>query len=643
MSGPVDRPVLPHGTWPSPVDPEVCVAAAVRLADVRSAGGDLWWVEQRPAEDGRSVLVRHVGGATADVTPAGTSVRSRVHEYGGTAYAVGPDGSVVWVDDPTQALWHRRPDGTRRRVPVGAADGSDRWAEPVFTPDGRWVVAVGEHHSGDGSPPVNRLEAVRLDDGTSVVLDDRADFVAAPRLSPDGGWLAWITWDLPDMPWDATRLWVAPLEVTDDRIGLGEPVLVAGDDGGTSVLDPEWGPDGHLWFSSDRTGWWNPWRWRPGAPAAPVVRLERESAGPLWALGSRWGACDPTGGRWVVLRSEAADRLARVRPDGTVSEVEVPDTEISSLVPHGDGVAYIGAGPTHEPEVVTVAADGTRRVIRPGRPLPVDRTWISVPRHVSFPTPDGKEAHALHYPPCNPLVRPPEGEPPPVVVMSHGGPTGAARRQLDLTKQLFTSRGFAVIDVDYRGSTGYGRAYRRALDGRWGVVDPVDCAAAVAHLAAGGHVDPARAAIRGGSAGGFTTLCALVFGDGFAVGASWYGVADLEALATDTHKFESRYLDRLVGPWPEAAEVYRARSPIHHLDRLRAPVIVFQGSEDRVVPPNQAEALVAALAARGIPHEYHLFEGEGHGFRRAETIRTALSAELRFVGRILGVDVAVDG
>jgi dipeptidyl aminopeptidase/acylaminoacyl peptidase len=444
------------------------------------------------------------------------------------------------------------------------------------------------------------------------------DFFSAPRWAPDGR-LAWLAWDHPNMPWDGTTLHVDGTAVAG---GVDE-----------SISQPRWSPDGVLHWVSDRTGWWNLY-----ADGVPVAPMEAEFTGPDWVFGFHTYDWLPDGRLITVIIAAGTERLA-VLEDGAWRTVDVPFGEMPDVRIWRGAVVLIGASPVDADVIATVDVDtGAIDVVKRAREATLDPAFISVAEPIEFPTGGGRTAHALYYPPTNPDCTGPPGELPPLVVVSHGGPTGATSSSLNLTKQYFTTRGIAVVDVNYGGSTGYGREYRQRLDGQWGIVDVEDCANAARWLAEQGLVDGARLAIRGGSAGGYTTLCALTFRDDFAVGASHYGVADAEALAADTHKFESRYLDRLIGPYPEARDVYRARSPIHFVDELRVPVILLQGLEDKVVPPAQAEAMVAALQANGVMHEYVPFEGEQHGFRKAESIKAAAEAELRFYGRVLGFE-----
>jgi dipeptidyl aminopeptidase/acylaminoacyl peptidase len=650
---------LPHGTWPSPLTAERVVAASVSLGEVRVGDDDVWWAEGRPEEGGRVQLVRHrPGGGTVDVLPEGYAARSRVHEYGGGAWWM-HDASVFFANWADQRLHRLDPGG--RPVPLTpppAVPAGDRYADGVLTADARWVVCVRErHHPDPGREPTNELVAVAAhpegEPSEPVVLVAGADFYAFPRVSPDGARLCWTQWCHPDMPWDATELWVGRLRHTDGVIAVEEPRRVAGGPD-ESVFQPGWAPDGSLLWVSDRTDWWNPYRLTvaeldagAGSPDEPFASVAGDVGQPQWVFGqSRW--CVLADGRLLVAYArDGVDHLGVAGTGGgPVAPVACPFTEVASLRAFGRGAVCVGGSPTAEPVValleVTAEPAVEVAVLRPARDLGLDASWWSRPEPFAFPTTGGATAHALWYRPTNPEVTPPPGERPPAIVTVHGGPTGAARARLDLSTQFWTSRGFAVVDVNYRGSTGYGRAYRRALDGEWGIADVEDCTAAARHLAELGLVDPDRLAVRGGSAGGFTALCALAAGDTFRAGASLYGVTDLEALARDTHKFESRYLDTLVGPYPDQRDRYLERSPIHHPERLGAPLIVFQGLEDPIVPPSQAEALVAALAARGIPHAYLAFEGEQHGFRIAANIRRVLEAELAFYARIFGFEPADD-
>jgi dipeptidyl aminopeptidase/acylaminoacyl peptidase len=651
---------LPYGSWPSPITPDVVVAGSVSLGGPawQPTGADgsgwLWWSELRPEEKGRVQLVRRrVGpdgrptGDAVDVLPDGFSARTRVHEYGGGAWWLGrsnqPD--VVHFTSWDDQRLYRYAVGAAAPVavtPEPPVRHGLRYADAEVTPDGHWIVCVRERHPADGSEAVNEIVAVAADgDGTAEprVLVSGPDFVSCPRVSRDGTHLAWVQWNHPNMPWDDTSLWVGELSWTDgpriESSTVIDPAL------GRSWMTPRWLGDDHLYAIADPDDFWILRDFRPidgswALTGEPLSDPAHESGAPQWVFGSATYCLLPGGGGANAYVSDGVDRLEVFELDGERRGVDVPFTSMGGLTVAGDRIAMLAASFTTEPEVVTVdPTTGDVITIRPARDLGIDPTWFAVPRHISFPTTDDGTAHGFFYPPTSATASGPADARPPLLVLSHGGPTGAARPQLQLNIQFWTSRGFGVVDVNYRGSTGYGRRYRDALHDKWGIYDTDDCIAAARYLAAAGDVDGDRLAIRGGSAGGYTTLCALTFHDDFTVGSSLYGVADLEALATDTHKFESRYLDLLVGPYPADKQVYEDRSPIHHVDRLDTPLVIFQGLEDAIVPPAQAEMMVTALRERGVPFAYLPFEGEQHGFRQAANIRRVLEAELYFFGQIL--------
>ncbi|MDX6634794.1 MAG: hypothetical protein QOF06_997 [Solirubrobacterales bacterium] len=639
--------VAPYGSWPSPIAAATVARAGRRLGGAAIAADDaVWWAEGRPDEGGRVVLMRRAhGGEPEAVTPAGTNVRTRVHEYGGGAWCLVEAELVVFVDFAGQRLYRQRLGEEPVAIsPVPGASGALHYADMRPTPDGASVVCVRETH-GDGEP-VNEIVSLPLDGSAEPqVLASGRDFYSFPRVSPDGDWLAWTCWDHPNMPWDGTELWFAPLADS------GEERLVAGGPE-ESVFQPEWGPDGRLYFVSDRDGWWNLYRAREpeaelsGEDGALVQLTEEEAdfAHPQWLFGGATYAFLDSGSIACVRCRGAEERLFLLQPEGwEPADLGLPFTAFGYpvLAARGKRVAFAAASPESETAVVLYDVEhGEAEVVRSSSEEPVDPVYVSRPRPIEFPTGDGAVAHGFYYPPANPGFTAPASELPPLIVESHGGPTSHATPALSREFLYWTSRGIGVVDVNYRGSSGYGRAYRNELRGTWGVVDTEDCVAAAKYLAEQGEADGERLAIRGGSAGGYATLCALTFHDAFAAGASYYGVADAEALARDTHKFESRYLDRLIGPYPERADLYKERSPINHVERLRSPVILFQGLEDEVVPPNQAETMVAALAHNGVPHAYIPFEGEQHGFRKAETNIRCLEAELYFYGRIMGFEPA---
>lgn len=638
------RTSAPFGTWPSPVTPDMLVTAAVRLGDVQVDGDSVVWAEGRPSEGGRVQLVRRAtDGTVTDLLPEGVSARTRAHEYGGGAFWL-HGGVVFYANWADQRLYRLETGGTPLAITAEpATPHADRYTDGLVTAGGDWVICVRERHHGEAATEVvNEIVAIPANgSATPTVLVSGRDFVAAPRLSPDGAQLAWITWDHPNMPWDDTELWMADVvDHPDGGPALRNPRRLAGGPG-EAVMQPLWAPDGTLYVVSDRSNWWQVYRVDGVDDLVAIDPRPVEMAGPAWVFGQHDVAVGPDGALVWAEPASGGVELVVARPhDGHVRS-RLPFVEFAALSVTTDGKAVVGVAQhaTREAEVVRVALAGPPlvEVLRPARDLGLDPDGISRSRTVSFPTSGGATAHARYYAPASATHDGAPGELPPLIVMSHGGPTAAAQPGFALSVQFWTSRGFAVADVDYRGSTGYGREYRKALDGQWGVADVDDCCAAATWLAEQGLADPSRLAIRGGSAGGFTTLAALATRDVFKVGASYYGVADLAALAADTHKFESRYLDGLVGPWPDTTGVYAARSPLTHVDGFSCPLIVFQGLEDAVVPPNQSQLIVDALAAKGVRYEYHTYEGEQHGFRRADTIVHSLSAELAFYQSVFGL------
>lgn len=642
MSDP--RPAHPYGAWPSPISVDMVVGGSRSVGALWLDGDDLYWLEGRPQDGGRQVLMRRAAsGEAEDVTPAGPNVRTMVHEYGGGAFVV-RDGLIVFSDLSDSRLYTQRPGAAPEPL---TPEGHYRYADLRLDPARERVLCIREDHTVEGKEARNSVVAIDLATGAVTTLIDGADFYSHPRPDASGQRLAWLCWSHPNMPWDASELWVGELGPE----GVSHHHRVAGGPS-ESIAQPEWAPDGSLVFVSDRTGWYNLYRWRDdaidsGAPAAPtpaepLAPMAAEFADPQWVFGMSSYAIDADGKIVAAARSDGRDRLYRLTPDGgEPQELEQPFPELASVRVLDGTVAFLGGGPREPTSVVVLdRASGSSQVVYRPSEVTVDPAVLSVPRAIRFPTAGGREAYALFYAPTNPAVRAPEGALPPLIVISHGGPTSNANASFDAETQFFTSRGFAVVDVDYGGSSGYGREYRQRLDGAWGIVDVEDCTHAALFLAAQGLADPERLLIRGGSAGGYTTLRALTTGDTFAAGASYYGVGDLEALARDTHKFESRYLDGLVGPYPEARDLYHERSPINHTDRLACPLIVLQGEDDRVVPIAQAQQLVAALEAKRIPYAYLAFAGEGHGFRRGENIALALEAELSFYAQLFGFEPA---
>jgi dipeptidyl aminopeptidase/acylaminoacyl peptidase len=633
----------PYGSWSSPIEATTVARGGRRLgAPTLAADGAVWWGEGRPEEGGRAALMRRPpdGGEPDEVTPAGVNVRTRVHEYGGGSWALAGPDQVLFVDFDDQRLYRQRPGEQPVAIsPEPEQPGALRYADFRLAPGGDAVLCVREVH-GDGEP-ANEIVSLALDgSGETTVLAAGRDFYSFPRPSPDGRHLAWTCWDHPNMPWDGTELWLAP---------LADPAAARRLAGGPSesIFQPQWDGEGRLHFVSDRDGWWNLYRCEDLEEVAEPLQLTREEADlahPQWLFGGSTYAF-LAGGAVICVRTERGEeRLGLLDPGAdAVRDLGLPFTSFGfpSLAAAGERVAFAAAGRDREAAIVVYdVAAGELETVRESSKEPLDPAYVSVPRAVEFPTGAGEVAHGFYYPPANPDFTAPEGELPPLIVESHGGPTSHATPALSPEFLFWTSRGFGVVDVNYRGSSGYGRAYREGLNGTWGIVDTEDCVRAATFLAESGEADGRRLTIRGGSAGGYATLCALVFHDEFAAGASYYGVADTETLARDTHKFESRYLDNLIGPYPERADLYRERSPIHFVERLRAPLILFQGLEDEIVPPNQAETMADALRENGVPYAYLAFAGEQHGFRRAETNIRCLEAELYFYGRILGFDPA---
>lgn len=626
----------PYGSWKSPISAAMVAQADIRLSDVCLDGDDVYWLEGRPAEGGRNVIVRRSpDGATADVTPAGFNVRTRVHEYGGGAYTV-HRGVVYFSHFADQRLYRQDPGLEPRPI---SPDAPYRYANCLVDEGRGRIICVRENHSVPDSEAVNELVALPADGlGEATVLATGHDFYSSPRLSPDGSQLAWLAWDHPNMPWDDSRLYVAPI-LDDGSLSSAEAIPPAANP--ESFFQPEWGPDGNLHFVADRTGWWNLYRWRDGEVEA-LWPVEGEFGVPQWSLGASTYAFDGAG-RIVCTYVDAAGRhLAALDPGtGQVEGIIDAFSSIGYLRSAGGTAYFVGATPVDHAAVVEVDLGSRRpRVLRRSSSVTIDPGYLSPPEPIDYPTADGSTAHAFYLAPRNRDYHPATDAKPPLIVTIHGGPTSATSTALDLDTQYWTSRGFAVVAVNYRGSSGYGRRYRDTLQGQWGVADIEDCVFAVRYLVERGDVDPERVAIRGGSAGGYTTLRAITSSDVFKAGASHYGISDLELMALETHKFESRYLDGLIGPYPERRDLYLERSPMYALDRLSVPVIFFQGLEDAVVPPNQAEVMVEALRQKGQPVAYVAFEGEQHGFRKAENIIRSLEAELYFYSRVFDFELA---
>ncbi len=623
----------PYGSWRSPITSAAIASEGVALGMIQLDGTDIYWVEARPSEAGRQVIVRATSaGDITDVTPPPFSARTRVHEYGGGAFVV-TRGTVFFSNDADQRIYRQQRGAQPHPI---TPPGPMRYADAVFDKARARLICVREDYSAHAEPE-NSIVGVDLAGAAEArVLTAGNDFYSSPRLSRNGHHLAWLDWSHPNMPWDETRLWVAPLQ-GDGRLGHAQCVA-----GGAceSVFQPEWSPDGTLYFVSDRHGWWNLYRWRDGR-VEPVVEMDAEFGLPQWAFGMSTYAFESARRIVCSFNRRGSSRLAVVDTEKcTLKRIAVPYTDVYGLRAAPGNAVFVAGSPTAIAAIVRLdLGDGRIDVLRRSSNFTVDTGYLSPAREVSFPTQHGRTAHAFFYPPHNRDYAPPQGTRAPAIVTCHGGPTGTATSTLNLKTQFWTSRGFGVLGVNYGGSTGYGRAYRERLNGQWGIVDVEDCVNAARHLIAQGQIDAKRIAIAGGSAGGYTVLCALTFHDLFKAGVSYYGVSDLESLAKETHKFESHYLDRLVGPYPEHGEIYRARSPVHFADRLSCPMIFFQGLQDRVVPPSQTEQMVSALRSKGVPVAYIAFADEQHGFRQAESIKAALDAELYFYSRVFGFEL----
>jgi dipeptidyl aminopeptidase/acylaminoacyl peptidase len=627
--------VAPYGSWQSPITSDLIVTGSVGLSQPAIDGTDVYWIEMRPSEGGRSVIVRRsADGQTADITPPPFNARTRVHEYGGGDYTV-QDSTIYFSNFSDQRLYRQTAGGAPQAITPAV---EMRYADAVVDARRRSLVCVREDHTEAGREAINTLARIPFEGETSgQVIVSGNDFYSSPRLSPDGTRLAWLTWNHPNMPWDGTELWVGELN-EDGAVMSSERVAGSADE---SIFQPEWSPDGVLYFISDRSGWWNLYRLRE-AEAEPLCPMEAEFGQPQWVFGlSTYGFSSPSSISCTYIE-RGTSGLARLDTEtGKLAPFETPYADITYLRVSPERAVFRGGSPTSPAAIIQLdLATGKTEVLRRSNDLKIEEGYLSIAQAIEFPTENGVTAHAFFYPPQNKDFEAERSERPPLLVKIHGGPTAACSPTLSLSIQYWTSRGIAVLDVNYGGSTGYGRDYRERLKDRWGIVDVDDCVHGARYLAERGDVDGERLMIDGGSAGGYTTLCALTFRDAFKAGASHFGVSDAEALAKETHKFESRYLDGLIGPYPSRADLYRARSPIHFTDQLSCPVIFFQGLEDKVVPPNQAEMMVEALRAKGVPVAYVAFEGEQHGFRRAENIKRALDGELYFYSRVFGFELA---
>ena len=627
------RKLAPYGSWASPITPELLLQGTVHMRNqmVRWDGDDLYWSELRPYEAGRIVVChRRPDGSISDVTPQGFNARTRVHEYGGGHYAV-KDGTVYFTNFKDQRLYRQEHGGTPRPI---TPDADVRHADMEVDAGRGRLIAVREDHTTGAPEAVNSLVSLDMHgEGDPITVAAGNDFYSSPRLSPDGRRVAWITWNHPNMPWDGTELWIGELDaggrVTASRMIAGGP--------NESVLEPEWSPGGELYFVSDRNDWWNLYRAR-GEGDEPVCRRAAEFAAPPWVFGQRWFAFSGPDELVCVYSEPAGARLGRLElASGELKQIELLYSNIHNVQVSGKRAAMFAGSATHAERVLLVDLETlAQEVVKVSNTAHIDPRYFSMAKAVEFTTEKGLTAHATYYPPRNDDYEAEAGEKPPLVVHCHGGPTGSAGQIYPFEYQYWTSRGFALVDVNYGGSSGFGRAYRQRLNGQWGVVDVDDCINAARHLVAQGLADRDRISITGGSAGGYTTLLSLTKHDFYNAGASHFGIGDLELFVKETHKFESHYCETLVGPYPERADLYRERSAIRFADRMRCPVILFQGLEDKVVPPDQAEVFVEACRAKKLPYAYIAFEGEQHGFRQDKNIRRSFEGELYFLAQVFG-------
>lgn len=629
-----DPQVAPYGSWKSPITTDLIVSETIRFGQIALDGQDVYWLESRPSEGGRSVIVRRTrGGQITDLLPPPFNARTSVHEYGGGSFVIS-DGTIYFSNFADQRVYRLTPGSEPQPITHGE---NLRYADGVIDRQRGRMICVREDHTVAGREAVNTLVSLALDGSGTRVLVSGNDFYSSPRLSPDGSRLAWLTWNHPNMPWDGTKLWVGELRA-DGSLGHSEHVVGGTDE---SIFQPEWSPDGVLHFVSDRTGWWNLYCWR-NESIVPLCEKAAEFGLPQWVFGMSTYAFASAHRIICTYTEQGVSHLASLdTTTGKLDPIETPYSNIGQVRATAERVVFIGGSPTEPASIVQLDLNTSRiDVLQRSSNVTVDAGYLSSPESIEFPTEHGLTAYAFFYPPQNRDYVAPHDERPPLLVMSHGGPTAAASNIFDLGIQFWTSRGIAVLDVNYGGSTGYGRAYRERLDGQWGIVDVDDCVNGAKYLVNRGIVDGKRLMITGGSAGGYTTLCALTFRDTFKAGASYFGLSDLEADLLETHKFESRYTYRLVAPYPERRDIYYERSPVHFIDRLACPVIFFQGLEDKIVLPNQSVLMVEALRAKRLPVAYIAFEGEGHGFRRAENIKRSLEAELYFYSRIFGFPLA---
>ncbi|RPI80631.1 MAG: S9 family peptidase [Chloroflexi bacterium] len=631
--------VVPFGSWASPISADLIATKSVEFFQPEIDREDIYWLEMRPEEAGRYVLVRRTrDGRMTDLTPQPFNVRTRVHEYGGGSYIV-KDGVIYFSNYEDQRLYRLVP-GEDAMPITPESGGTLRFADGIIDTNRKLIFCVREDHN-QKKEPENTLVVIRTgedagEDSGRVIVSG-SNFYSNPRLSPDGSKICWLSWNHPNMPWDGTELWVGNL----DEAGNVIHARLAAGGSDESIFQPSWSPDGTLYYVSDLTGWWNLYRQKNGREEA-LSPMEAEFGRPQWVFGTSTYAFESPGRLFCTYQKEGKSHLASLDTETLyLDPIETGFEEISDLRASPGQLVFHAGSPDQPWSMVRLDTEtGFPEILRASREVDIDQAYFSIPVMIDFPTENDLTAYGRYYRPRNPDFTPPPGEKPPLVVLSHGGPTSTTHTTFRLDIFYLTSRGIAVLDVDYGGSSGYGRDYRRRLNGAWGVVDVDDCVNGALYLVEQGEVDKERMAIKGGSAGGYTTLCALTFRDVFKAGASHYGIGDLESVAGDTHKFESRYMDTLVGPYPQFKDTYHERSPIHFTDRLSCSLILFQGLEDRIVPPSQSETMYRAVLEKGLPVSYIPFEGEQHGFRKSENIKRSLEAELYFYSKVFGFDLA---
>jgi dipeptidyl aminopeptidase/acylaminoacyl peptidase len=621
--------IVPYGSWKSPITSDMISTGTIRLEQVVPDRNDIYWIEMRPSEGGRCVIMRrNLEGQISEITPSPFNARTRIHEYGGGAFVI-HGGRVYFSNFTDQRLYSQNHGELQRPI---TPSGNLRYADIIADPHRNRLICVCEDHTDPESEPVNTLMSIDLHGHRrSQLLVSGNDFYSSPRLSPDGSYLAWLTWNHPNMPWDGTELWVSELE-SDGNLCRTKKIAGGIDE---SIFQPEWSPDSSLHFVSDRTGWWNLYCLRNGH-VEPITEMDAEFGAPQWFFGMSTYAFMSSDNIICTYNEKGTWKLANLNTaTKKLQLIETNYTDISYLRARSGKVVFVAGSPDQPTSIVQLDLQSKHfDVVRRSTDVVINTGYLSIPRPIEFPTEHGQTANAFYYPPQNQDYIAPPYERPPLVVIAHGGPTSFASNKLDFMIQYWTSRGFALLNVNFGGSTGYGRSYRERLNGQWGIVDIDDCVNGARHLINLDEVDGDRLIIRGASAGGYTTLCALAFRDTFKAGADYYGVSDLEAMRKGTHKFESRYLDRLIGPYPECRDIYQKRSPINFVDNMSCPVIFFQGLEDKVVPPDQTEQMFNALSRKGLFVSYSPFEGEQHGFRRAENIKRALDSELDFYSKV---------